>query len=335
MHHYTTTTFQALGPVRSPRVSQFWQNQVPDIAQAHHFLMHNVLAVSALHVAYLTPQQRSKYCRISVGHYNKALGLFRSSVTNIAPGHVSAIFASTVLVFVMSMGLPFIHGVIDNDVLDAFMAIISVLRRSFHFFVSVWEQELGTGTPGPWHFDILLGTYPIDDSTENALQALHTMAESSAKNPGQLATYRDTIQKLRTSFQYTSLKPRMWGRTIFWPRSVSEEYVALLHEKQPLALALLAHWCVPVFHAPHRWYVDNWPERVIKTIAQSLGPSWEAIMKWPLDQIKERTLVEEDIETSAKQPYLPLIVSDLMANKTRAHYSGGMPNFAQMHASSK
>ena len=77
MHHWTTVTSKTLA-LRSD-MQHVWSITVPHIAYDYQFLMHGILAVTAMHKAYLLPGQRETYHDIAAYHQMLGIEGFRRS----------------------------------------------------------------------------------------------------------------------------------------------------------------------------------------------------------------------------------------------------------------
>jgi hypothetical protein len=77
LHHYTTSTYLTLTQ-DSPEHEHVWQIVVPQLAVKHPFLMHGILASSALHLAHVLPERQQEYTVLAANHESMALPAFRS-----------------------------------------------------------------------------------------------------------------------------------------------------------------------------------------------------------------------------------------------------------------
>ena len=77
-----------------PGVRHLWMQYVPQQARQHAFLMHGILALSALHLAYLSNYQETKYLQLCDKHQSIALKRFREILSGeIDPSVSDALFA--------------------------------------------------------------------------------------------------------------------------------------------------------------------------------------------------------------------------------------------------
>lgn len=72
MHHFSTSACTTLA--QRPDIQRVWRDEIPREATRHPFVMHGLLAVSALHKAHLlTSSEREAFLDVSAHH--QALGL--------------------------------------------------------------------------------------------------------------------------------------------------------------------------------------------------------------------------------------------------------------------
>lgn len=81
---------RTISGIRSP---ELWQFTVPQLAVQFPFLMHGMLALSALHLAKLRPERRRKLITKATTNESQALPSYRSTVKNPNQENIHAIFA--------------------------------------------------------------------------------------------------------------------------------------------------------------------------------------------------------------------------------------------------
>ncbi|KAF2088811.1 hypothetical protein K490DRAFT_19036, partial [Saccharata proteae CBS 121410] len=95
MHHYTKTTSTTYST--REELIEVWQSWVPAAAIKYPFLMHGILATSALHLAHTHPNEALKYLSLFTNHQSLALTGFRSALPSITPENCHAIFAASMI----------------------------------------------------------------------------------------------------------------------------------------------------------------------------------------------------------------------------------------------
>jgi hypothetical protein len=103
IHHFTTHTWRTLAPDENTR--QMWRVIVPQIAYQHEFLMHALLACTALHMAYLNPDQHLKSTIKARSHYDQAMSLFIASISSVESDTGDAILIFARLVAIITFAL--------------------------------------------------------------------------------------------------------------------------------------------------------------------------------------------------------------------------------------
>lgn len=101
MHHYCTVTCNTLSIREDSRHA--WRVIVPIEGYANKYLMHGILALAALHRAYLYPAQKEKYIKASSYHQAAGLKDFRELISSpIDPNNWQPVFcfASMITVYV-------------------------------------------------------------------------------------------------------------------------------------------------------------------------------------------------------------------------------------------
>jgi hypothetical protein len=98
LHHWTVATSQSILP-GIPAVNNLWQNVFPTLAYNHAYMMHCLISLSALHLAYLNPRDRRANLHIAAHHHTLALSGFRAATDSIGPDNADAIFATSTLMF--------------------------------------------------------------------------------------------------------------------------------------------------------------------------------------------------------------------------------------------
>jgi hypothetical protein len=93
---------------RKEHTDTIWCNIVPKEALSHPFLMHSILALSALHLSRTGPRQsrRALYLNLAVAHQSQALALFCEILRDINKHNARAVFAFAEIVVVYAFGFP-------------------------------------------------------------------------------------------------------------------------------------------------------------------------------------------------------------------------------------
>ncbi|KAJ4256149.1 hypothetical protein NW762_009225 [Fusarium torreyae] len=154
MHHFSTSTYLTLP--RADELQQIWQIELPKLALSHVYLLHQVLSVSAYHLASLNPD-RPDFPICASQHQNKAIKGLRSAVASITEESCVEIFLASSLLSIGAFAGILTHEACPqpriDDLLDVFVLIRgmsdildryqSTLNRSriANLFVGVSQAE--------------------------------------------------------------------------------------------------------------------------------------------------------------------------------------------------
>lgn len=126
MHNWSTETSLTLSP--TPEVQQVWARTIVQIALQHRFLLHGILATSALHVAYTRPFSTKEYRELvdyAARHQTIAVSLFqRALVSPTAGGQREALFVLSVLISLIAI------ATLRDEISDAMEIDIITTRAS-------------------------------------------------------------------------------------------------------------------------------------------------------------------------------------------------------------
>lgn len=98
MQHFITHTRLTLATDENTR--QTWQVIVPELAYRHEFLMHALLACTAVHMAHLNPDQHSELTIKAITHQDLAMPLFRATISSLESETCDAVYVFALLMAV-------------------------------------------------------------------------------------------------------------------------------------------------------------------------------------------------------------------------------------------
>ncbi|OCK87063.1 uncharacterized protein K441DRAFT_596210 [Cenococcum geophilum 1.58] len=72
------------------------------------------------------------------------------------------------------------------------------------------------------------------------------------------------------------------GAIFTWPTSVPEEFIALIENQRPEALAILAHYAILPGRIRGVWWIEGWGVTLVTTAALVLGEERKSWIEWPV-----------------------------------------------------
>ncbi|KAK2877219.1 hypothetical protein FQN49_001343 [Arthroderma sp. PD_2] len=288
LHHYTTKTYQTLS--NNNEHEDIWKNIIPAEAIKHPFLMHGLLALAALHLIECSDPDdegsHRRYSALASKHQNLALAAFRPQLNNITPSNCNAVFAFSSLIaalaFAFSRNDRNTHSgdPVEQAIQDFFLfrGVDKVLHTQWTRIV---KGKLGALVRRPSDPS---SAHPLSKDVIDNLDYLHGCnGDGAAHIPSEeKGIYNHAIRELRMSFERS---PSSWEGVFRWPMVVPESYLGLLHLRKPMALVILAHYCVILSRLDLCWWSEGWSRHLFEAIYKSLHPSWRQLVEWPMQMI--------------------------------------------------
>ncbi|MCJ1281755.1 hypothetical protein MMC26_001078 [Xylographa opegraphella] len=285
MRHYALTTSLLLAGRTSFNV--YWQDVIPQEAESHPFLMHGLLAITALHLANSHPSQQRFYYDVAVRHQDMAIILFRPTLSALTEENSAAVFAYSAVAAMIAFALPQVSGTPPADPIADLLAIFK-LMRGIYAVLDVARGSIARSKLGPliaFEQDLAMLPAPTD-----AVGALHALAERNrVATEDELVreVYGSVIRNLLSVFeqQLTSMSSR--ARAFSWPIMITSAFPVALARREPMALAILAHYGVILHDSRECWWFGTWGRWVVDAVSGALPQEWQVAIQWPKDKIAE------------------------------------------------
>lgn len=160
MHHYCTMTSSTMGLREDVR--HVWRVVIPQEGYENPFVMHGILALSAMHKVYLLPDKRQTYLMLCAHHYTCGQDVFRALMSHITDKNWRPMLCFALILVAYTCSLPSARlETIDTEdsismtlelffmirgikaILDPFMKNISQTDFS-PLMTSVWNMDKGS-----------------------------------------------------------------------------------------------------------------------------------------------------------------------------------------------
>jgi hypothetical protein len=292
LQHYTLSTSKTIAT--DAETVNLWQATVPEIAQKCPFLMHGILACSALHLAYSEPEQEQTHIIRAATHQNHAMPLFRSAIANPNDENCYAILAFSHLLVIYSFASEKQDDrlfLVAPDRLEVLPSWLYFLRAGCEMLCSVWHQ-LETGPVralvSAWEVPIIIS----DDSKASLVDYFFSIIPSRSSEDAwteeECKIYRDAAVELELAFSCTRALGQTfttWDALRIWPIRISVDYMNLLGTRHPGALILLAHYCILLQKLEPQWYFEGRASSLLSNVLSYLDTKWYSHIKWPLKEV--------------------------------------------------
>ncbi|KAL4879316.1 hypothetical protein BJY04DRAFT_229107 [Aspergillus karnatakaensis] len=280
MHHFTLYASKTFA--RRPEMQETWQVAIPKIAYSNEFLMHGILALSALHLAHLKPERYSTYLAGSGFHMSLGLRSFRRILVSPTSDNCCALFAfcSIVMVYIhASPAEPPDSLFNSSNGLNSILELLTLCRGTLvlHPYISV-IQSSALKPLFMREFEMHI-EHPDTDHPSSHLRHL-----IDAEIPiDQQGTFTQALEMLVHSFKTisTAERPLECGMLYMWPLSVEDSFFGALRQHHPVALVFLAYYCVQLQAFSDFWFVGERGVVWFKEIENALDGKFAEWLEWP------------------------------------------------------
>ena len=123
---------------------------------------------------------------------------------------------------------------------------------------------------------------------EDHLGELQYLINTSITDQQTSYIYNTSLDELRKSFAVAhNCAQQTYELTdaFIWPYCVSEEYLGLLKQLAPEALAIFAFFCVLLKRLDSHWWIEGWSTHLISRIYALLDDEHRLWIRWPIEEI--------------------------------------------------
>ena len=297
LHHFIAVTSEALSV--ETNIREAWRLTIPQIALSHEFLMHSILAVAALHIAHLRPEQRTSYWERAVTHQDRALELQQDAMAKANPDNAHALFSFSLLVIYFAFASPKASGSQESqEPLAGVIQSISVIQgiRNVVPPIQQWVEEgplaqLLSLHPGTRKSNHSFNDLDTDRYLERFLVLCSTGSDMNKTHEFEdIEQYAAAASTLRASFlQADSVAagapktPQIWH----WACRLTPEFLQKLANLHPIPLVIVAHWCVILAQIRQDWWIHGWVDHTMAQIEKHLSREFHEWLEWPTTKIQE------------------------------------------------
>jgi hypothetical protein len=272
---------------RSEETREVWEILVLQEAFQAPFLMHGIIALTALHWSHEHGDtQEAKWLSMAVAHKNTALSMFSEYLNDITDSNAKAMMSFAGIAVAFSFASTLIcPGPDDGPCLRSLIDVF-ILARGVQAVVNQASEFLHHSNFAPL-FNIASPEVTIPDETLKAFDCLEELNRqcyefSSEHN---IQSYKEVIASLRDLVSFTYAEPTSLTLAAGWAIRSPQHYLEELNNRAPLALVILAHYCVFLHRAQDNWCVGSWGYAVFEEIQSLLDPGWKSHIGWAVREI--------------------------------------------------
>jgi hypothetical protein len=285
LHHFSTFVYKTISG--NGKIEHAWQIDVPNQALNYPFLMHSILALSALHLIHVKPPgSRETYRVAAVNQHDLCLSAFRPHLQDITKENCDALFATSFLITFFVLGQPQAPGSPRSS---------SVIQEVLELSELIKGATEVTQTSRSW---ILAGIYapivsplPWDDAVLpqavlNAMEALkRDVIAATVDSENEKTMCTEAVRLLMENFRAVICNPNWKSIVWLWLTLVDRQFLSLLMARKPAALVIIAHYGVVLHFSRNSWWCKDWGSELVRYIYYELEPGWRPYIDWPVQEV--------------------------------------------------
>lgn len=259
------------------------------------YLMHQVLAFSARHLAFLHPEKSDSYLQKAVTLQTRAVSLFTAIPINVDETNcVPMLLFSTILghhLLADTLSKRPATGI--DSFLEYYVQCAQTYRGVYNIAVSAWpllmKSELGDILSLSQSFTSRL---PVGTDCQDVLQLVDM---STDLDPAAKEACRSAIQYLQIGLDAAvATNPQDTPINRFqmiseWTMLVNPEFTNLLASRRPEALIVLAHYALLLHYGRQMWQVQDAGAYILDQIGRYLRTDWDHWLEYPRRKVAEAT----------------------------------------------
>ena len=296
MHHYSTVVCFTLS--KNSQVQQLWQNQVPKDALIHPFLMHCVMAASALHLADTVPTRRNAYSTLAIRHHGIALSAYKTMLHHITKANCGPLCTGAKLLTVFVAAYSLLPGAVGVSISVRGLLGVAELVKGGRIILETIDAWAGEGDQfrqvlksvlKDWDHDLAL-----PQGLNEAIETIKTIVMTQIETVDIKSVYFSTLDILVQTFQACHLNPDHPELVLMFLVQVDRKFMDLVRSTEQLALIILAYYGIVLNLVKENWWAKNWGSRVVKEIYDSLDAPSRSLIQIPMEQVGLTQLIVDN-----------------------------------------
>ena len=254
-----------------------------------HFLLDQILALSACHMTLERPHAASHYLDIAANQQTAALAGYRDILTR-----VDASNCLDVLLFSHLIALQVFWEIFTPQQEADFGAFLERLvgwirlLRGINLVITSWSEPLLRSDIGP-----IIMSSKVQQATpkesRGECSALREMLDGADLSASSIQICLASLDVLQNNFDNENMLDEPIASThqaFNWLVTLSEPFTDLIDQRKPEALVLLSYYAVLLHRRRNSWAVADAGCRLLGQIHQYLGKRWDRWLEWPVSVIR-------------------------------------------------
>ncbi|KAI6080730.1 hypothetical protein F4821DRAFT_48973 [Hypoxylon rubiginosum] len=283
--HFTKST--ALAQADDSASEIVWREAVLDLATQYPYLLHEVLAIAALHLRTTASEQSAFLERTAAEHQAKAIPLFREALVANSTETALPLFACSCLF------VPYHFAAVKNPSSLLFNEETGSLAEWLVLIqgcAAVTVEHNATIMQSPLR--ALLGdlyTPRVENLSGGSTDArLVELGRQLPVIPERREVYEQVMIRLRVCYYLSDNANTPLNRknaALRFPPIMGHSFTEDLALKSPAALIVMAYWCVLLHRVEDRWWLKGRVKPLLLKIAELVPFEYAQLMAWPKERV--------------------------------------------------
>lgn len=301
------TYFMRTQPSQFTTIPGLWAISKLDLAARsprYPYLLHAILAASALHITYVTTQSptgQSNFCIAKARFHNRAaLSAYIWSLNRIDASSCHFVFGFSLVVACFQFAFCSLqtmnHAVKSNrhELLNDVIAIFDLMRGTVAI-ADAAAQWIPNCPPDRVLLPMRTMLHDRDTSVpseidwmiQGLVENLEHIWTQHSRGPAETLVCLSALADLRNTFTHLAKGDQVALKAILaWLAFVDNSYVDLVKDRHPMALVVLAHFAIALHRLNHLWWLRGVGHMLVHTIKDMLLDTGETccftMLEWPL-----------------------------------------------------
>jgi hypothetical protein len=257
------------------------------------YLLHQLLAFSSRHLAFLHPKRAAFYLHLAVGLQTRAVSLFNSTWKEVDQSN-----CVSVLLFSVVLGHHLLADTLakrDSSGLGAFMAhylqCVEMHRGIYAIATTAWPLLMESELEPILSWSSGFNTRSLKGNHCQKIQELVDGAEGLREEDKDVC--RQAVRYLQIGFDAVLAEEEPGNRyqmICSWMLLSPPEFTELLAAKRPEVLVVLAYYALLLHYGRNMWQIGDAGPYILGIVGDYLGPEWDPWLALP------RAMIAKDLE---------------------------------------
>lgn len=291
LHFFCTST--ALELHENPTMRTLWSTNVPKLGFEYDYVMHGILAFSALHLAYASPERKDACIAHSRLHHHAGLQKGTPALAAFSDQHASAIYIFSALTTLYNFATTRMSDDFTIDP-DAGIAEWIVLCRQSYGIVRIARETLYNGPIGQMFRTGMNRTERQEQFNKkdfpgaDQLKTLSAHINEVTEDERARQAYAHAISRLFNCYSVAAVLPQTeleFSDVFGWPYRVSEDFLELLQQSSQEAMVILAFFAVIAKRLNFKWWVDGFGDHLMSMVYRLMDEEHMSWIQWPIKEM--------------------------------------------------